>query len=433
MLGLIVSYLACAIAMTVGCIYPYIAFIVYVAFAILKPSEMWFWSLSNANLSAIAFIGMFIGWIFRLLGNWKLGAGTLPLLCLLGFWIWTVMSWCNATATYHPSVVDELRHIYSIPREDVGLSLIIALGKIIFPCFIGATLLDTPAKVYGLLWTMVLSAGYLCLEMNLAYLLDGYNRIYEEGFGGFDNNCIAVSFVSLTVPTWLLAFRSQNLWLKALALILGLLNLHTLLLSFSRGGMIALVFSLCVAFLVVQGGWKKYLALLLFIAFALRLAGPELRERFMTIFEESENLDASAKSRLELWKDCLDVISKMPLFGIGPENWPFVAPAYGWPEGKEAHSLWLQVGAETGVPGLILLLGYYISTGWRLYRHRFSDSLLMTIRDGLLPGLAGFMLAAQFVSIELLETPYYFALCGVGALRFARENYFHLEHVHVHA
>jgi len=431
MLGLLASYIASAIALTVGCVYPYLALLVYVAFAVIKPSEMWFWSLSNANLSAIAFTGMFIGWLLRLLGNWRLGAGTLPVICLLAFWVWTVMSWCNATATSYSSFMDELRYIYWSPREDAGLNLIIALGKIIFPCVIGATLLDTPAKVYGLLWTMVLSTGYLCLEVNLAYWLDGYNRIYEEGFGGFDNNCIAVSFVSLTVPTWLLAFRSQTLWLKASAFIVGLLNLHTLLLSFSRGGMIALVFSLSVAFLVIQGGWKKYLAILLFIALALRLAGPELRERFMTIFEESENLDASAKSRLELWKNCLDVISKMPLFGLGPDNWPSAAPAYGWPEGKEAHSLWLQVGAETGVPGLLFLLAYYISTGWRLYRSRFSDPHLSIIRDGLLPGLAGFMLAAQFVTIELLETPYYLALCGVGALRFARETYFYQEHAHV--
>lgn len=418
MLGLVVCCTVCAVAAVVGCIYPYVAFLTYVAFAIIKPSEMWFWSLGGVNLSAVVSVGLIIGWILQALGNWNLRSGWLPMLCLLAFWGWAWISWWHATETSLSPSLREFLPAGLSGQEERGLETILALGKIIFPCFIGATLLDTPRKVYGLFWMMVIAQGYICWEMNLAYVVDGYNRIHEEGLGGFDNNCMAVSLVATTVPAWLLALRSPRWWQKVLGVFLGLLHLHTVLLSFSRGGMMALAVSLCLAFLAIPGGWRKCVLLSLLIVFAVRFAGPEVRDRFLSIFEERDRLDASAKSRLELWRDCMDVISKCPFCGIGLENWPAIAPAYGWPEGKEAHTLWLQVGAECGLPGLAFLLGYYVSVGWRLYRHTYAGFQLQTVRDGVLAGLAGFMVAAQFVSIELLETPYYLALCGVGALRF---------------
>jgi len=48
--------------------------------------------------------------------------------------------------------------------------------------------------------------------------------------------------------------------------------------------------------------------------------------------------------------------ARQPVLGVGPDHWPLIAARYGWPAGKEAHSLWLQIGAEMGFPGIALLL-----------------------------------------------------------------------------
>ena len=112
-----------------------------------------------------------------------------------------------------------------------------------------------------------------------------------------------------------------------------------------------------------------------------------------------------------------------PLLGAGPDHFPLIAEEFGWPRGKEAHSLWLQVGAEVGVPGLALLglfFGLAITRMWRLARSMRSEhgdpwtrySAYMVITS-----LTGFAFSAQFVSMKGLETPLFIAVIAVGALR----------------
>jgi O-antigen ligase len=122
-----------------------------------------------------------------------------------------------------------------------------------------------------------------------------------------------------------------------------------------------------------------------------------------------------------------------PWTGIGPDHWPLIASQYGWPPGKECHSLWLNAGAELGFPGLILLLLFYgtvICHCWRMQialknaaskevdeseeqnDHWFADCGRMVTA-----ALVGFAVSASFVSLDALEIPYYIALVGAGTLK----------------
>ena len=60
------------------------------------------------------------------------------------------------------------------------------------PFLVGVTLMDGEKDWRPMLWTIVLSQGYVGLEQNINYLVKGYNTA-AEGFGGMDNNCFAVS------------------------------------------------------------------------------------------------------------------------------------------------------------------------------------------------------------------------------------------------
>ncbi len=107
--------------------------------------------------------------------------------------------------------------------------------------------------------------------------------------------------------------------------------------------------------------------------------------------------------------------------GCGPDHWPLHAHEFGWPAGKEAHSLWVQTAVELGIPGILLFMGFFLTAIWRcwllLQRTKndsdawFADSARMTIAS-----LSGYMVAAQFVSLEALEIPYYVVLLGAGSL-----------------
>jgi hypothetical protein len=201
-----------------------------------------------------------------------------------------------------------------------------------------------------------------------------------------------------------------------------LLMVHTVLFAFSRGGMLALVLMGLVAFLLVP---KRPVHLLMYAAVVLacfRLAGAEVQQRFQSSFADSAELDESADSRKRLWTDCRDVVSKNPVLGVGPRHWPIIAPAYGWPAGKEAHSLWVQTAAELGIPGVAFLGLFYLTCVVRLWpvargRVPVSDPALRDLARAVIAALCGFSVAAQFVTVLGLEASYYIALVGAGTLR----------------
>jgi O-antigen ligase len=197
---------------------------------------------------------------------------------------------------------------------------------------------------------------------------------------------------------------------------------HVVMISFSRGGLLALIITGMLAFVLIPKRPMHYLVFGLAVLLGLRMAGPQVIERFVTVFSGAEVRDASAQSRLDLWKDCLDVISQNPIMGVGPDHWPLIAESYGWVKGKEAHTLWLQLGAELGLPGLACLVSYYGLCVWRLWPLRNDASIDPALNDTarmVIASTTGFAIAAQFVSVEALELPYYVALIGLGALKMA--------------
>ena len=108
--------------------------------------------------------------------------------------------------------------------------------------------------------------------------------------------------------------------------------------------------------------------------------------------------------------------------GVGPDRWPRVASKYGWVEGKEVHSTWLQTGAEMGFPGMALLGAFYalcLGKLWPIVRGKVKvhDPWIQNVGRMVIAGLVGFIIAAQFVTMEGLEVPYYVTLLGAGALR----------------
>jgi hypothetical protein len=140
-----------------------------------------------------------------------------------------------------------------------------------------------------------------------------------------------------------------------------------------------------------------------------------------TFAQENGVREASAQSRLDLWRNCITLLAEDPVMGCGPDHWPLHAHEFGWPAGKEAHSLWVQTLVELGVPGFLMYVGFFVIVlvrCWRLLQKTlndedtwFADSARMTIAS-----LVGFMVSAQFVSLEALEIPYYVALLGAGSL-----------------
>ncbi len=387
----------------ISLINPFVGLLVYVAFAILRPHELWFWSVSQGgHYSRIVALGLLAGWLVHGFGHWRFGRARPIVYALLALMAWSIFSaWAIAG------------------NSDLAWDFIEKLGKIVLPFLVGITLIDSVAKLRQLAWVILLSEGYLALEFNLWYY-GGYNRLALEGFGGMDNNCNAIALVTCLGLGGFLFFGCREWWQKAVVLVASGLMAHAVLLSFSRGGMLAMALTAGVAFCLIPKRLTHFLWLIAALAVMIWLTGPEIMHRFSTTFD-SANPDPSIVSRKALWLACIESIKERPL-GVGPANWGEVVVRYGFPRGKLAHTVWLQIGAELGLPGLGLLLIFYGTCVWRVFpmtreKTPVPDPWCRHLARMVIASLIGFAVAACFVSLELLEHPYYIALIGAGLLK----------------
>jgi O-antigen ligase len=72
--------------------------------------------------------------------------------------------------------------------------------------------------------------------------------------------------------------------------------------------------------------------------------------------------------RLTLWSEALEITADRPLFGVGPGRFQEVSPtALADRDARWAHHEFLQLGAETGVAGLLLLVAVFVWGFARLF------------------------------------------------------------------
>jgi O-antigen ligase len=403
MKGLLLTYAFVLSGAVVALRKPVYGLFLYVALSVLRPEAIWGWAGDMQGLSRLVGVPLLIGWAFQGFGSWRFGRARAIVICLLLFTVWSVLSSAQA-----------------IDQEPAWAALI-EFSKTLLPFLLGVTMIQTEKEAGQMLWVMVLMQAFVCVEMNQAYLT-GYNRAFIEGFGGMDNNTFGISLLT-TVGAALALFLSAGTWrLKAVAGVSTLLIMHTVLLTFSRGSFVGLL-GVALAALAILPKRPKYIgAVVLAGLIAFRLTGPELSARLATTFAPREMRDASAESRFDLWRDCLTIIAEEPVFGLGPQNWPIVAERFGWPPGKEAHSLWVQTTAEVGVPGVVFLLLFYGLTIIRLWpiargRSPNTDVTSAMVAAGIILAIVGFGISAQFVSVRGLEPPFYVAMAGVVILK----------------
>jgi len=407
MKGLILTYVLAAIGAGASVFVPMIGLQIYALFSTLRPQVLFGWAGPMDGLSQAVAIPMLVGWVARAFGTWRLGRARGLVICLLGYFFWNVISTLASA------------------NSAVGWPHVIERAKIVLPFLVGVTLARSMRDARMLAWIIVVAHGYISFEMNLRYL-GGFNEVATLGFGTMDNNTFAISLVATVGPALFLGLSAPKLWQKALAFACAALIVHTVLLTFSRGGILALAITGVVCFLLMPKRPFYIGALVLAAVVTVQFTGPELAERVGTIFASGEERDASAASRLGLWRDCLDAMAKRPIVGLGPGNWTRMASEYGWSEGKEAHSLWFQSGAELGVPGLGFLLLFYLIATWRAVQlirwGRDKDPWFVTCGCYTATSVVGFVAAAQFVTVEGLEVPYFTVLVLAATLRLHDEE-----------
>jgi O-antigen ligase len=230
---------------------------------------------------------------------------------------------------------------------------------------------------------------------------------------GDPNELAAALLIGLALGCGLVLARGLSLALRltgALAIPLCVLGIF---LSLSRGGLLALG-ALLVAGTMLAGRWRPAVAVVLAVVcvggvfYFTQLASLPARERVTSI--------RGGSGRTDLWTVGWRMVRAHPVTGVGVGNFQVVSADYALQPGllersdlifsaqpKIAHNTYLQVMADTGIPGLVLFLSVIVAClrcAWRAAQvwAKRQDLTMEVLARSLLLGLIGMLTADFFIS-----------------------------------
>lgn len=408
MIGYYFTNLMALLAVAGGWLNPMFGLMVYYGFAILRPTHLWFWAWNPYDQPRFSFyiaLSALVGWFLTGFGDWSgLKAIRWPIIGYFLYLMGGVIAWL-AFAIQPEHSWDAL-----YPQLTIGLMMLMAIS-----------LIRSQRAVRTLSWMVTASLGYLAWVFNSQYFFDNWNRIYWHGFGGIDNNGVAMVMVMGVPLAFFMGIYEKRLWVKALCLLAVFLEIHVVLFSFSRGGQLGLcmvgaaVFAVALFTLPRKG--LTILVGIVFVVIALKLAGPEVRARFMTIFADAEEREASAQSRLVIWPAAWKCFMEHPL-GLGPRGFNLVSEQYGLPSNKSVHNLYIQTAVDYGIFGLVGLVMFYFAAAWKsfqLARSAIARRLHWPAYTGTMVSisLGGMMICSFFIGMESVEVGFIVAMVGL--------------------
>ena len=207
----------------------------------------------------------------------------------------------------------------------------------------------------------------------------------------------------------------KSLWAFGL-----LCMLYAVVATYSRSGMIATMITtlICLWEFGVKG---KRMALVMVagiggvIALAVVLVTPKYLARLESLVRstpvEYGSVEAHAQSSVEareaLLKESLKLMVQHPIFGVGAGNFPVITK-----EWRVAHNTYTEIGAEGGVPALILFVLLLVMSLRKIRQTRMlpgyaRDENIRLWASGLWASMAAYISGAMFASTEYNLFPYF--------------------------
>jgi putative inorganic carbon (HCO3(-)) transporter len=198
----------------------------------------------------------------------------------------------------------------------------------------------------------------------------------------------------LALALLLFGWRQLPWYGRGLAGVTSLAIVLVLVLTQSRGGLLALGATLIVLTLM---RWRRGWLLLVAVAIAAVLAFRYLGADAVITRLTTDDTFGGVEGRLMVWSRALTMIQDFPFTGVGMGTFrPVAETLYALFDSSEtlthAHNLFLQVAVDLGFPGLIAWLAtlmLVVVGGWWLYRQGRAAG------DGWLSGLGAGLLCSQ--------------------------------------
>lgn len=365
--------------------------------------------------------------------------------------------WYFSTLLFGLVLVAEFASVIYSPVPDRSLARWTDDVKDTLIAIVVVILMQAPSAFRRVTWTLIFSGIFLCSLSVYQYI----TGTYDNNYGGFalslshqiigaiddfratgpmgDPNYfaqIAVVFVPISLERFMHDKRMRN---RLLALWCLVTSVITVIITYSRGGLFAMVLGVLIFFLFYPPK-RNHVVFIILSLVALYGALPRnYVDRLMTFTMFFENTgtqrleERSFQGRLSENLTALEMIKDKPLFGVGLNSYKYLFPTYSKRLGlalvateREAHNTYLEILAETGIVGFLiftLMLGAsimaIIKARESFVRQLMPDYAGMTV--GFLGGFAAYFFAAIFLHNGFPR--YFYLLLGIAfALTAVAQN-----------
>lgn len=412
---------------------PFLFVLLYAYIDVVSPQRLTYWLLNSVQVSLIAFLLAFFGWVAV---DDKRGLTISPRQALL----FLLLVYCGVTT----SVAD-------FPLE--------ALGKwdwvwkaLVFAIFLPLTL-RTRLRIEALALFMVLCASSIIIVGGIKTLASGggygvLNLMVSQNAGLYEGStlaCVAVAIIPIILwlakygtifpPDWRVRIFAAALVFSCLLIPVG---------TQARTGLI------CIGALgvLMLRHTKRRLLYLGIVGLGLAIAIPNLPESYTKRMDtiKGYKADSSASTRVAVWKWTIDYVRDHPWGGgfdayrsnklridktstEGSGGQTSVTTTVEYDQARAYHSAYFEMLGEQGYPGLAIWLAIHLGGLFSMERLRARTKKIAEAEW--VAGLAGALLQAHIVYlvgalfIGVAFQPFVFMLIGlqIGLSTYARRYF----------
>jgi probable O-glycosylation ligase (exosortase A-associated) len=395
---------------------PFYGVLIWTWIAYFSPHRYTFNYMYNFPLAAVIAAPTLFGILFTRKLNRNIV--TRETVILSALWVWFVITYLNAL-----QVPLFQGHIVDAHDE------LIRVSKILLMTFVMILLVTTRQRLkYVFLVTALCFTPLVLKAVVFGWRTSGQDRVWgpPDSFLA-DNNGFALA-VNMSLPIlFYLARVEDNRILKRILNVSFVCGIVTVILTYSRGGLLGLAAVLLV--IAFKSRYRVVSAFLLVVCgfLVLTFAPQKWMERMGTLTGGQENLDDSAKQRLVAWGTTWNFVMDYPIAGGSFRSLPNVDLFQRYqpeplPEGflsTAPHSIYFQTLGEQGFVGLalyLLLIGSSIASLRRLRRQARilgNAGWITTYADILEASLVGFLVSGTFLGLANFDLFFQMISCTV--------------------
>jgi probable O-glycosylation ligase (exosortase A-associated) len=338
---------------------------------------------------------------------------------LLSLWLWfsitTVDVYFTPVLAHH--WIDSVEALWRV-------------SKILLMVFVALALVTDSKRLR--LWYLVTAGSFALFAVKgtiFGLMTAGEDKVYgPKNSMIYDNNDFGLA-MNMALPMFVAFARTENSrWLRWCFWAAVPMGIMSVILTYSRGALLGLG---TVLFFMVMKSKRRTLGIAAAFVAALTvfLAAPSAWiERMETL--KNVQADQSAQARIHSWTFAYRLFLDHPILGGGFQT--FTATLYGKynmlaDKVQGPHSVYFQILAEHGLPGLILFLGLILSCLWscsrlkRGFARNPESDTLAAYADMVQLGLITFLISGAFLGRAYFDLFYQLVATVVVLKMLARD------------